>query len=156
MPIKTGERAAWFPKSEVHAWLRQRAALRDNSKNETGRKLRGQPDRNSFRQIDVAQNPRKLVRATRPSTQGRSPMSKNRTETGRHLAADISARARPGTGRKVLSARSAPSPAPAPATSSPVATACTQHSQIWLRHSPVSDRRPAAHDLLLQIESRGH
>jgi len=31
-PIKTGERAAWFPKSEVHAWLRQRAALRDNSK----------------------------------------------------------------------------------------------------------------------------
>ena len=30
-PIKTGERAAWFPKSEVHAWLRQRAALRDNS-----------------------------------------------------------------------------------------------------------------------------
>jgi hypothetical protein len=31
-PIKTGERAAWFPKSEVHAWLRQRAALRDNPK----------------------------------------------------------------------------------------------------------------------------
>jgi len=31
-PIKTGERAAWFPKSEVHAWLRQRAALRDTPK----------------------------------------------------------------------------------------------------------------------------
>jgi len=31
-PIKTGERAAWFPKSEVHAWLRQLAALRDNPK----------------------------------------------------------------------------------------------------------------------------
>ncbi len=28
-PIKTGERSAWFPKSEVHAWLRARAALRD-------------------------------------------------------------------------------------------------------------------------------
>ena len=30
-PIKTGNRSAWFPKSEVHAWLKQRAALRDNS-----------------------------------------------------------------------------------------------------------------------------
>ena len=29
LPIKTGARAAWFPRSEVHAWLRQRAALRD-------------------------------------------------------------------------------------------------------------------------------
>jgi predicted DNA-binding transcriptional regulator AlpA len=28
LPIKTGERAAWFPKSEVHAWLKKRAALR--------------------------------------------------------------------------------------------------------------------------------
>ena len=31
-PIKIGSGAtggAWFPKSEVHAWLRQRAALRD-------------------------------------------------------------------------------------------------------------------------------
>lgn len=28
-PIKIGDRAAWFPKSEVHAWLRKRAALRD-------------------------------------------------------------------------------------------------------------------------------
>ena len=28
-PIKTGKSQAWFPKSEVHAWLRQRAALRD-------------------------------------------------------------------------------------------------------------------------------
>jgi hypothetical protein len=32
-PIKTGERSAWFPKSEVHAWLRGRAALR-HSKSE--------------------------------------------------------------------------------------------------------------------------
>ena len=31
LPIKTGERSAWFPKSEVHAWLEQRAALRNNS-----------------------------------------------------------------------------------------------------------------------------
>jgi predicted DNA-binding transcriptional regulator AlpA len=28
-PIKTGKSAAWFPKSEVFAWLAQRAALRD-------------------------------------------------------------------------------------------------------------------------------
>jgi predicted DNA-binding transcriptional regulator AlpA len=28
-PIKTGLSSAWFPKSEVHAWLAQRAALRD-------------------------------------------------------------------------------------------------------------------------------
>ena len=28
-PIKTGLSAAWFPKSEVHAWLAERAALRD-------------------------------------------------------------------------------------------------------------------------------
>jgi hypothetical protein len=28
-PIKTGKSQAWFPKSEVHAWLRKRAALRD-------------------------------------------------------------------------------------------------------------------------------
>jgi len=28
-PIKTGVQSAWFPKSEVHAWLAQRAALRD-------------------------------------------------------------------------------------------------------------------------------
>ena len=35
------------------------------------------------------------------------------------------------------------------------ATACTRHSQIWLRPSPDSDRRPAAHDILLQVESRG-
>jgi predicted DNA-binding transcriptional regulator AlpA len=32
MPIKTGERAAWWPASEVHAWLRSRAALRDKPK----------------------------------------------------------------------------------------------------------------------------
>jgi predicted DNA-binding transcriptional regulator AlpA len=33
-PIKLGSgttAGAWFPKSEVHAWLRKRAALRDNS-----------------------------------------------------------------------------------------------------------------------------
>ena len=30
-PIKIGLRAAWFPKSEVHAWLAQRAALRDRT-----------------------------------------------------------------------------------------------------------------------------
>jgi hypothetical protein len=28
-PIKTGERTAWYPKSEVHAWLAARALLRD-------------------------------------------------------------------------------------------------------------------------------
>ena len=28
-PIKTGKSQAWFPKAEVHAWLRMRAALRD-------------------------------------------------------------------------------------------------------------------------------
>ena len=28
-PIKTGKSQAWFPKSEVHAWLRERAALRN-------------------------------------------------------------------------------------------------------------------------------
>lgn len=28
-PIKTGERTAWYPKSEVHAWLTTRAALRN-------------------------------------------------------------------------------------------------------------------------------
>ncbi len=29
LPVKTGDSQAWFPKSEVHAWLKQRAALRD-------------------------------------------------------------------------------------------------------------------------------
>jgi len=28
-PVKTGERQAWFPMTEVHAWLRLRLALRD-------------------------------------------------------------------------------------------------------------------------------
>ena len=28
-PIKTGKSVAWFPKSEVFAWLAKRAALRD-------------------------------------------------------------------------------------------------------------------------------
>ena len=28
-PIKTGKSQAWFPKAEVYAWLRMRAALRD-------------------------------------------------------------------------------------------------------------------------------
>jgi hypothetical protein len=32
-PIKIGLSAAWFPKSEVHAWLAQRAALRDRPAN---------------------------------------------------------------------------------------------------------------------------
>ena len=30
-PVKTGLKTAWFPKSEVHAWLAQRAALRDHT-----------------------------------------------------------------------------------------------------------------------------
>jgi hypothetical protein len=30
-PIKTGPLTAWYPKSEVHAWLAQRAALRDRA-----------------------------------------------------------------------------------------------------------------------------
>jgi hypothetical protein len=30
-PIKTGKSQAWFPKAEVHAWLRMRAALRDSA-----------------------------------------------------------------------------------------------------------------------------
>ena len=30
-PIKTGVKAAWFPKSEVHAWLADRARLRDRT-----------------------------------------------------------------------------------------------------------------------------
>jgi predicted DNA-binding transcriptional regulator AlpA len=28
-PVKLAKTTAWFPKSEVHSWLRQRAALRD-------------------------------------------------------------------------------------------------------------------------------
>jgi predicted DNA-binding transcriptional regulator AlpA len=32
LPVKTGTRAAWFPASEVHDWLRERAALRDKPK----------------------------------------------------------------------------------------------------------------------------
>jgi predicted DNA-binding transcriptional regulator AlpA len=28
LPIKISDRAAWWPASEVHAWLRSRAALR--------------------------------------------------------------------------------------------------------------------------------
>jgi predicted DNA-binding transcriptional regulator AlpA len=34
-PIKLGESQAWFPKSEVHAWLQRRAALRNTRKSET-------------------------------------------------------------------------------------------------------------------------
>jgi predicted DNA-binding transcriptional regulator AlpA len=29
-PIKLGDSQAWFPKSEVHEWLRRRRALRDS------------------------------------------------------------------------------------------------------------------------------
>ena len=29
-PVKTGIRQNWFPKTEVHTWLRERMALRDN------------------------------------------------------------------------------------------------------------------------------
>ena len=32
-PIKIGLSAAWYPKSEVHAWLADRAALRDRPAN---------------------------------------------------------------------------------------------------------------------------
>jgi hypothetical protein len=32
-PIKTTHRSAWYPKSEVHAWLAKRAALRDRPAN---------------------------------------------------------------------------------------------------------------------------
>lgn len=32
-PIKIGLSAAWYPKSEVHQWLAQRAALRDRPAN---------------------------------------------------------------------------------------------------------------------------
>jgi|KBSSwiStaDraftv2_1062776.scaffolds.fasta_scaffold2694743_2 predicted DNA-binding transcriptional regulator AlpA len=28
LPVKTGKSQAWFPKAEVHKWLRERAALR--------------------------------------------------------------------------------------------------------------------------------
>jgi predicted DNA-binding transcriptional regulator AlpA len=28
-PVKLAARAAWWPASEIHAWLRERAALRD-------------------------------------------------------------------------------------------------------------------------------
>jgi predicted DNA-binding transcriptional regulator AlpA len=34
-PIKTGERSAWWPASEVHAWLRSRAALRGKREADT-------------------------------------------------------------------------------------------------------------------------
>jgi len=37
-PIKTGLSAAWYPKSEVHAWLAQRAALRDHPANSESEK----------------------------------------------------------------------------------------------------------------------
>ena len=39
-PIKTGVKAAWFPKSEVHAWLAERARLRDQSAAKPGADLR--------------------------------------------------------------------------------------------------------------------
>ena len=32
-PVKIGLSAAWYPKSEVHAWLAKRAALRDRPAN---------------------------------------------------------------------------------------------------------------------------
>jgi hypothetical protein len=31
-PIKTGAKSAWFAKSEVHAWLAERARLRDRTR----------------------------------------------------------------------------------------------------------------------------
>ncbi|MDF0523163.1 hypothetical protein P0R31_38770 [Bradyrhizobium yuanmingense] len=34
IPVKLGDRQAWFPKSEVHAWVRQRAALRQKRDSE--------------------------------------------------------------------------------------------------------------------------
>jgi hypothetical protein len=37
-PIKTGLSAAWYPKSEVHAWLAQRAALRDHHRDDDDEK----------------------------------------------------------------------------------------------------------------------
>lgn len=43
-PIKITERTAWYPKSEVHAWLAQRAALRDRSaKSESKKRSRAPP-----------------------------------------------------------------------------------------------------------------
>src|SRR5262245_26122873 len=46
-PIKTGVKAAWFPKSEVHGWLAQRAALRDrpNNPEQPTHEVRGHPGR---------------------------------------------------------------------------------------------------------------
>jgi predicted DNA-binding transcriptional regulator AlpA len=31
LPIKIGDRAAWFPAAEVNAWLSKRTALRDKA-----------------------------------------------------------------------------------------------------------------------------
>jgi Prophage CP4-57 regulatory protein (AlpA) len=39
-PIKLSDRAAWWPASEVHTWLRDRAALRDSPKLRKGSKTR--------------------------------------------------------------------------------------------------------------------
>jgi hypothetical protein len=45
-PIKIGLSAAWYPKSEVHAWLAQRAALRDRHRDGDEKpSTRGEPRR---------------------------------------------------------------------------------------------------------------
>jgi predicted DNA-binding transcriptional regulator AlpA len=40
-PVKTGARQTWFPKTEVHAWLRMRMALRDKQAVKAGDPLPG-------------------------------------------------------------------------------------------------------------------
>jgi hypothetical protein len=42
-PIKIGLSAAWYPKSEVHAWLAQRAALRDRPERPAPKRSRAPP-----------------------------------------------------------------------------------------------------------------
>ena len=45
-PVKIGPAAAWFAKSEVHAWLAQRAALRGRS----------EPQRKLAKNAEIAEN----------------------------------------------------------------------------------------------------
>lgn len=63
-PIKTGKSQAWFPKAEVHDWLRERAALRDAPVEVRPKRGPGRP-RAALREVPVESTDKALPKRGR-------------------------------------------------------------------------------------------
>jgi hypothetical protein len=102
-PIKTGKSQAWFPKAEVHAWLRMRAALRDSAPTQRSTVLQSSaPTQNDAPDPIQADAPIQKVkrRSTPPagkaSSGGKPPSSPSRSASPPSaVRADVRAPSRP-------------------------------------------------------------